>query len=271
MEIKDGRKKLPGPKRIKRYLAKAEVSWKKENPMAGGQAIGQLEMSKMFAKAVLPMYFKYWKKDLEEVEWDSLEGEFKLALNRNRLDVNSGSTWMRGKMDGSLFKLNKKGKRGLWLFETKTKGRVEEGILLTRLPLDFQVHFYLTALRVMKGKRPRGVIYNIIRRPQIRQKKNESMHEFAVRCSADVKSRPEFYFFRYEVTISNEEMQAFRRELIILLRRFWHWSIGATPSIKNRFACETKYGLCNYINICTSNDYTGLYKRKRIFAELEGI
>jgi hypothetical protein len=115
----------------------------------------------------MPLYFKFWHKD-KNLNWIGVEQEFDVpyVLKDGR------KTRLRGKMDG-LYKKN-----GIWLFETKSKSRIDEGTIVDALPLDFQNKFYLSVARKLHKIQPSGVKYNIIRRTQMEQRKNETAKKF---------------------------------------------------------------------------------------------
>ena len=111
-------------------------------------------------------------------------------------------------------------------------------------------------------------IYNIIRKTGLKQKTNESIPKFVKRIVEDIKDRPEFYFIRLEVITSKQEIMEFRKELLGLLSDFIAWRNGKAPHYKNPNNCITKYGRCEYIGVCSRDEYSSLTKRKVIFKEL---
>jgi len=151
---------VPSIQEIKKVVAKVEKIWKDENPKASKDAFQDLEMSLMFAEVVLPIYFDYWKEDYKKIQWESLEGSFKIpyVLNDGR------TTFIRGKMDGVF----KRGAGASWLFESKFKSLIVEADIVDCLALDIQVMLYLWALETQRKISPAGVYYNIVRRPGLK-------------------------------------------------------------------------------------------------------
>jgi len=166
-------------------------------------------------------------------------------------------------MDGRF----QKGPKSLWLFENKFKGRIEAGNLMNQLPLDLQVHIYLYALAKETGRKPKGVLYNIIRRPQLKQKKNEPLSDFIARIGEDVKKRPEFYFIRFEVGIMSREMKDFESDLEAMIHDYVMWYRGKRGTYKNGAHCLQPYP-CRYLPICSQNDMSGYWQRTKVFPEL---
>ena len=256
-------RKLPSLQETKKYIRKVEVLWEKDNPKADVKTLEFKEFSFLLAEATLPVYFEYWFKDIKEMTWLALEQVFKVPYKLSQFGFKD--TYLYGKMDG-VFKSN-----GIWLLETKTKGRIDEGSLVDTLPLNFQNNFYLSALRRMHKVKPSGVKYNIIRRTGFEQKKKESIVQFAKRCAADVRARPEFYFIRYEIGIDKAELDAFDIELENQIVEFMQWWTGKLKHYRNPNQCETKYGRCWALGICSNGNMKQYEKRKEVFRELEEI
>ena len=258
---------VPDTDYIKGLIKKTETLWFEDNPRHGGKELDHLELSLLLAEGVLPQYFKYWYKDFTEIKWELVEGEFKIPVTPEDKEGNKYSTFIRGKIDGS-FSL-KKG--GPWLFETKTKSRVDEEILSDILPYDMQANIYLSALRRMGNTTPSGLLYNIIRRPALRRRNHESLKAFATRVSEDVSMRPDWYFIRMEMSVDGQDINRFEMELDDLISDFMMWWSGKSGHYKNTNHCQNKFGLCPCVGICLRNDKSGYFKRKAVFRELQGL
>ena len=251
---------IPSQSEVKRYTAIAEKAWREEHKVAPPEALQHLEMALLLSEQVLPVYFEYWKKDLKEVQWTGLESQFEIPYTLR----DGRKTVLRGKIDGD-FLLQKK----LRLFETKTKSRIEEEDLVDRLPFDLQVNIYMYALRRIKKVVPSGVWYNLIRRPGLKQGKEESLLQFAKRCSDDIRERPEWYFSRLELSVSEKELDKWEGEFEDLVTDFYDWWQGKAGHYKNTNMCETKYGRCEMLDICAAQRMGRYYKRDKVFRELE--
>jgi hypothetical protein len=260
-----GLRSVPSTKYIKSLIKKVESLWFKDNPRHGSKELENLELSLLLAEGVLPQYFKYWYKDFTELKWELVEGEFKIPVSPQDKEGNKYNTFLRGKIDGS-FRL-KKG--GPWLFETKTKSRVDEDILSDILPYDMQANIYMSALKQLGKETPSGLLYNIIRRPSLRQRKNEPLKSFADRISEDVNLRPDWYFIRMEMSIDKDEIIRFEMELEDLISDFMMWWSGKSGHYKNTNHCQNKFGLCPFVGICLRNDKSRHFKRKTVFRELQ--
>lgn len=252
---------LPSRKRILREIAKMESRWKKSNPRADGESLQNLEMQCALAEAILPVYYQFWHKDLTHTDWMSLEHKFKVPI---------ANTKLIGRMDGNFKPL--KGRKVLWLFETKTKSHIGErgeSSLVDILPHELQVNLYLGAVQILYKEVPGGVVLNIIRRPGQRLKKGEGPKSFADRVAADVRRRPEYYFMRIRMSVDRADLARVQREHDALIRDFVQWAKGKGYHYRNSGECENKYGRCEYLGICGRQDFTGMYQRKPRVRDVE--
>lgn len=257
---------FPTRKEIQTILAKIEKEWKAENPKAAAETMQHLEMALLLAEAILPVYFTFWHKDFTKVQWLALEHEFKTPT-----EVGGRKSWYRGKMDG---RFNPDRDKRTWLLETKTKSRLGEqgeSNLVDVLPRNLQVNMYLGAIQFLEHKTPGGVLYNIIRRPNLSLKKGESLPEFAARVRNDVSKRPEHYFIRLKMSIDAADLQRELDKRDAVLLDFLKWFNGEAPHYDNDAYCENKYGTCKFLPICANRDYSKHYRRERMFRELEDV
>ena len=262
-------KSFPGPEYIKDVCREVEALWKKENPRADAESLKHLEFSMILLEGLMPWYFKYWKKDFQFV-WDRVEHTFKMPFKVDHpfRPGTSMKTFVRGKMDGSFRR--KLGARP-WLFETKTKAQLSEqneSDLADILSHELQANIYLLYLRWVEKVLPEGLLYNIIRRPALRQKKKETVAQFAKRVAIDVRRRPEHYFVRMQMSVERKDLERNEGELHDLVSDFLFWWNGIGGHYKNSDHCQNKYGRCHNLPICSRGDYSGFYKRTTVFREL---
>ena len=247
--------RLPTSDEIRKEIAKFEKKFKKQNPRADDTTLQTLEMNIILAEAVMPVYFKFWHQDVAKMDWMSLEHKFKSPIAR---------THLVGRMDGVFRNLKGKTKKALWLFETKTKSRMGEhgeSSLVDILPHELQVNLYMGAIAVMYKETPSGLVYNIIRRPGFKLKKNEGPKAYAERVAKDVSKRPEYYFVRMRMTVEPEDLRRMQQEHEALVADFTQWATGRGYHYRNSGHCENKYGTCEMLSICGRGDYHGFYQR----------
>src|SRR6266540_485617 len=228
--------------------------WRLENPRADAETLQDVEMTMLMCIGVVPMYFRYWFKDFQELQWEALESEFRVPMAvRSFVMRQPMQTFLRGKIDG-IFKHKKKS--GRRMLETKTKSRIDAGVIADILPHELQVNIYMKASKMKTGENPTGILYNIIRRPQLRQKQTETLAQFAARLVNDVKARPDFYFIRMEMDVDKDDLDKNDGEITDIITDFLDWWYGRTGHYKNSGHCENKYGTCPMLAICAHGDYT---------------
>lgn len=252
--------KQPTSQDIKKYSKEIENQWRKENPRAVPKAIQDLENGLLYAEILTPTYLQYWKKK-DTFKWLSLEQSFKIPITTHK----GRKTFIRGKFDGVYEKSGRP-----WLFETKFKALIVEADLVDMLPNDIQIKLYTWAISRLYKKLPAGVLYNLVRRIGLEQKKSENLLQFMNRCKMDIVDRPEHYFKRFEVCFEREELSDFDIELREMIDDFIDWLEGKSGHYKNSGACLGKYGRCVYLNY-ENGDRQNYTKREKVFRELEDL
>ena len=142
------------------------------------------------------------------------------------------------------------------LLEMKTTSRLDADYL-RRLALDPQISAYCLAASAKYGVPGREVVYRVVRKPSIRQRKNESPEEFADRVSADYLERPEFYFAEEIVTRTDAQLERWHHEMWESHRRVMRLENGGM-SVRNTQHC-LDFGRCDYFDLCrgviTADDF----------------
>lgn len=207
-----------------------------------------------YLNVLLPEYVnQHWKKDKKH-EWILVEDEF-----MNTID----DVIFRGKFD----RVSRNVHGEVWLHETKTK-YIFDPAIQDRLSFDPQVMIYILNYKLSYKEMPAGFVYDMIQRPRIRRKQNESLKEFIARLKRDVDGT---YFKRIRMRVTQADFDYwYKNEFKHMVREFREWAIGSSPTYRNPASCETRYGSCKFVKVCGLKDYTGLYQRKRVFPELEG-
>ena len=207
-------------------------------------------------------YMKYWNSDFfgkTKKDWVEVEGEFKVRV--------AGGLF-RGKRDGVYRDALDK---NLHLFETKTKARWNTETIMMLLPIEFQVLTYILAYYLEHGVFLKGVLYNIVRRPQLRQKVSESDMDFLARIQVDIRKRKEHYFERVYCPIPKEDVVHFSRTFSKLTLDFAMWA-RANPIMdeKNTNACVSTYGDCPFLERCSTKGkvMSTLQVKDKLFSEL---
>ena len=190
-------------------------------------------------KIQFPDYIRHWKnhnpkKLLSQEEVFSIEYEL----------PDGWKVKLRGKMDSLFYD------RGLILQENKTKGKIDRRAIEEQLGLDLQTMMYLTAIRrLYPGKRIKGVLYNIIRRPlsggkgTIKKHKptktnpaGETTASFYNRLAAYWREEPDDWFVRWNVAVSTYDLDRFEHNLLNpLLTQLCNWWKWVNPCLLATF------------------------------------
>jgi len=212
-------------------------------------------------------YLEQWPDDFTRERWLAVETQFDVSTavpidfrgQRSHVLIR-----LRGKRDGIM---RRKGK--IWVLETKTRAQINHEEIIDQLQLDLQSLFYCYATFRETGKRPTGVIYNVVRRPQLRQGESEEDDEFVERIIEDMHERHDFYFARFEAVYTTGDQKRFEQELQAKLAAFYLWSRGLLPTYRSETACFTRFK-CDYIDFCMTGKLRGYVQRRGgLFSELE--
>lgn len=215
------------------------------------------------AATIFNVYCDVYKKDFKML-WESVESQFDIWWETDH----GNSFRLRGMRDG-LFRRTK----NYWLFETKTKSRIDDESLMAKVAFDFQSLFYLHTLRLELDAEGddtpcAGVLYNVVRNPSLRLTGAETKEQHLRRMEADARSKPEHYFIRYEAQFSEETQRKFREELELKLLEFEAWCNGNLPTYKRENACSGLWN-CEFLQACGSCSMAGYVDTGTMFNELE--
>jgi hypothetical protein len=234
-----------------------KVYLKERGGRVGADEHNLLEANMSMIEAVAPGYFKYHKKDFGRIKWAELEQKFVVPSPVPGVNLT-------GRIDGAYW-LGKE----LWLRENKTKSRIEEDVLSDTLTFDFQNSFYIYALMKKYKTWPKGILYDITRRPGEKLGKSESLVSYKRRIESRVLAEPEHYFLRYEISIPKYEHERFVGELQAIIKEFVAWVEGELPTYRNTSSCIQRFGPCRFLPICGNGDFSLFRKRDELFPELK--
>lgn len=186
----------------------------------------------------------YWKSPShpfgnDKWEWIHSELEFSFPVNPD------GDSHV-GKMDGVI---RHKEWNKVFVYELKTATAREKDSYIHRLGVDRQVFANIYAAKEM-GFHVDGILYDIIWKPMIRQKKEETVDQLADRFVATINADPSLHFQRevlyrkegdindhlYDVQAQFEALHNARKEG----GRFY----------RNSGACDNFGKLCPYFSVC---------------------
>jgi hypothetical protein len=147
-----------------------------------------------------------------------------------------------------------------WLVEHKTSsGAVDPNQTRWRTKaFDLQTQLYLRALHVL-GRPARGVVFNVIRRPLLRQKRAESYDEFLHRMRLEVTGPEYFQRFRVDHIESTERDLRFRVES--LLQSIERCSIARSFPL-DESGCFAYNRDCDFLPVCLGEKQLTDYPEK---------
>lgn len=211
------------------------------------------------ARVVFSAYCDHYAKEDEKKDWVEIEQVFDIP--------DSEYIRRRGKIDGAYRVQNKR----LWLLETKTASQISDDTMDQALAFDFQCLFYMVALKHKLGELPAGVLYNVIRVPQIGKGLDKTSTTYHKLIAEDIAQRPAFYFVRYELAFSKQSVERFEAELQQKMLDFREWYHGELPTYRNESACRGRWN-CKWLPVCAAGgdpERAGFKRTARLFSELE--
>jgi hypothetical protein len=149
---------------------------------------------------VFSMYTDYWD-DSDKLFFEQ-ENKFRIHV-----PVLTGqSVPINGRRDAAYRDASTK---TVYLMENKTKAQIDHVWLESALPFNLQTMIYCYSLMKDYKEKPAGVLYNVIRRPGLRQKVKETDRDFLKRVRDDIEGRPEHYFVRHRVDFAPNDLDNF--------------------------------------------------------------
>lgn len=144
-------------------------------------------------------------------------------------------------------------------FETKTAAQWNPD--LNRLMLDFQISLYSWAVSKMLKLHDVTFVYDVVRKPMMRLKRNETEADFLTRIEQEINGDPGKYLVRDKVTRSRREIERTEGDLIIRCREL-------VEKRRNRAVYRTPgdhcFWKCDYMPPCledTPEMWEAMYER----------
>jgi len=232
---------------------------------------------------IFPIYIDYWQAHDVRREVLHQEATFEFKHPLVGVGIEPRNLTIRGRWD-SVYQEDGE----LWLQENKTKGQVDEEYIMSTLHQNLQTMMYCLALRAYYKRCPDGVLYNVVRRPQLRPRKTETLKAFVDRVHDDVLDRPEWYFMRYTVQLIDTDLEKWvQHQFNPILYRLCMWwdSIRHDPfdpwvtkdgrpnlqHFQRPFGVYDALGVGGrgeYYELLTKGSYFGLTQRADLFPEL---
>ena len=258
------------PDRISQPLSSYQKS-KLSNTKLRTDERKQLDMLVGMVKVVFPLYAEYWKAKDADFKYVLQEEAFKVQHKINYYGEEK-TIPIRGRIDAAF---TRKSDGIFCLQENKTKGKIDEDGIQSALHMDMQTMMYCLALRYMHGTAPAEVLYNVIRRPGLKQRKKETVDQFLSRVREDIHGRPQWYFMRWRVDFSPGDLDRWVENcfnpIVIQVIRWWD-SIAGNPFAPSKSpehftdpeGLFGRYGRSNYFDALTKGNYQGLRRARKI-------
>lgn len=184
----------------------------------------------------------------EKFEVVAAEEQFQFKIKSETTGLPRLDCEMKGVKDRVL--KNPQGK--LILLETKTTSEEIQDPTAEywkRLSMDSQISTYFLSAKA-NGITFEYCIYDVIRKPTIRPKKNETPQEFYERLSDDILANPGFYFARREIPRIEADLIATLNDINLIADAIIYYTERAKfPRHTN--ACKSVYGTCPFFKVCS--------------------
>lgn len=198
---------------------------------------------------LLAGYYNKWSGSAEVVAHLHPETEFSYPIER------SLTFEAAGKIDGIGTLVDGRG----CLLEHKSSGEdiSPDSDYWMRLRFNSQIYQYVTAARQL-GYDIQTIIYDVTRKPSIRQKQTETVDQYADRLAADTLERPDFYFARREVAVMEDDIAQFLEQRLNLGKMILHYRASAKKQAKPEWAWPRNCTgltcrMCEYSGFCLAN------------------
>lgn len=172
-----------------------------------------VELDPLAAHTVAGLLAGYYRHHGES---DSIVKEIHPEVEFRRPLAGSRSFDVAGKIDG--LAVLHDGRIALVEHKTTSEDISPDSDYWVRLRFNPQLLQYVEAGRAL-GWPIETVIYDVTRKPSIRQKQSETVEQFGDRLTADTQERPEFYFARREVPVLDDDMEEFRVQRLVMSRQ----------------------------------------------------
>ena len=211
-------------------------------------------------------------EDLVFLDRDLEVLETELALEaplRNPLSGRPSRTFMLAGRVDAIARRRSNGACGYYIVELKTTGEDLDDFV-EAMTCATQPSVYQTLVEAHLGDDHGpvlGTVLDIIRKPTVRGKKDETPEAFEARAFEEYRKDPT-RFFRREVLPVNESL---RREAMV---NAWRIADGIRRAERYGYvskrgpACRSAYGLCKYRSLCWHGDATGYVTKEVAHEEL---
>lgn len=215
-------------------IHEAETALNGFSPLAGPYGLSEEDFAR--ARGLLAGYYGRWGSPKHDYETIKVEKTFSFKVPNSEYSL-------EGKID-LLLRDRKTGKLQLW--DHKTCSQLDEDYITQRW-MDLQLHIYTIGALEGLGYNVDELVYDILQKPAVRLKKNETIEEFTIRCGLD--STPD-KFERPVFAVDPRVLDDTRNEVAGWLAKVELANVTGFFG-KNYKACKV-WSRCPYWDLCVS-------------------
>jgi hypothetical protein len=115
-----------------------------------------------------------------------------------------------------------------------------------------------------------GIALDVVRKPTIRPKKDETPDAFERRAAEEYRADPDRFFRRLVFPIDRARQHEVMTNIWRIARQV-HRAEREGYVTKTGPSCRGSYGPCRYIRLCRTGDLTGYMTKRVAHEELESI
>jgi CRISPR/Cas system-associated exonuclease Cas4 (RecB family) len=190
--------------------------------------------------AMASAMLKHYKK--ADLSIEGVEASFQMPITNPKTGRHMVGYQYAGKVD--VLARDAEGKR--WVIEHKTTTSDIEGFgtYWLRLAIDHQVSYYCMAHNV------NSCLYDVLRKPGLRVRQNDTIDDYYNRLDEEIGSNPGKYFQQREIVKLDADLEEARHDLWQQAHAL-HFMRTSGFYPRNSNACQSFYGTCPYLDVCT--------------------
>lgn len=230
-----------------------------ENVWTDPESAERAEFLRRMVEGMIRGYAVKWLSDLDKWDVDWCEKSFNNVPIVERRDDGQVTTLTdyryAGKVDLRATRRVGKHKGKVFAWDHKSTAQFSDRDL-EALKIADQPTRYFHALEC-GGEPVDGMIWNMVRKPTIRQRKKETLQEYVDRLQRDYVERDpqSFYYRRAVVWVSQDRVRQSIAHLAAATRRIADLESGRRDPIRKTSNC-TLFGTCRFMPICVEGRFT---------------
>ncbi len=230
------------------YIDRRYKELAKDLVMKAPHIVEKLEERNTILQGMMSGYYELRAPDKKK--WRVLWAEKKFSIDCE--DADGEQFLYRGKRDMKIQDEN----GDFWVVEHKTASSIGSQYV-QKLGMDTQILTYIWADRQAEPDRVKGCFYNVIKKPGIRQKQNETRDEYLQRLKDEYQNE-EKYYYREKIKPKKRMLTKFFREVQEIVPEMRRVAEDAKKAHRSEGACDD-YGGCIFRPICLTKKMKGAH------------